>query len=302
MTETPTAEELFCTEAFERLRQSNELASMVRRLRRWEIAVRELSEPRGPNILRDICLDLVDSTLCGTDLELPAGDLEHPRDILRAVLSLPRRPATAGARRNAREVARLNVYLSERRLRVPTTIDDVRGLWELSMYGEPRLSEDFPNSELRKRDVALYGPLPECRVMHRCMAPEEVAPWLKRMLAMLADDTFALEVRAMCGLLMNDWIHPFADGNGHVGRLLELTMLNDGYNATTLLCLCRELLIHRDEVFRQFALLRNRQTDVTGFCLALLAQLEAAQDRALELLVQQDTCGARTMHDSDGTT
>jgi Fic family protein len=167
---------------------------------------------------------------------------------------------------------------------VPGNAEEIRRLWEQAMRGEPRWSADHPSSAFRTGTVVVRGPWPERVVVHKCMEPDEMPAWLDRLVALLSDERFAPEIRAACGLGLLDWIHPFTDGNGHTGRLLMLSMLNDFYSQTTLVCLAHELVVNRAATTRQFRRLRERKGDAAGFCLGMLGQVKDAQERALDML------------------
>lgn len=160
-------------------------------------------------------------------------------------------------------------------------MEELRELWEQAMRGEPRWSADHPSSAFRTGSVVLRGPWPERVVVHKCMEPDEVPTWLDRLFALLADECFASEVRAACGLGLQDWIHPFNDGNGHTGGLLMLAMLYGSYSQLTLVCLAYDLVVNRAATTRQFRRLREREGDAVDFCLGMLGQVRDAQERAL---------------------
>ena len=80
------------------------------------------------------------------------------------------------------------------------------------------------------------------------------------------------------------WAHPFHDGNGHVSRLIMISVLEGSYSQPTLVCLAREFVVNRDTTIEQFKRLREREHDAIGFCAGLLGQLSDAQERALDML------------------
>ena len=169
-------------------------------------------------------------------------------------------------------------------LHVPESAEEIRGLWEQAMCGEPRWSADFPSSAIRTGIATVRSPWPERALLHRCMEPDEVPAWLDRLINLLWDERLAPELRAACGLGLLDWIHPFSDGNGHTGRLLMLATLSARYSQLTLVCLAYELVVNRAATIQQFKQLRERNNDAVGFCLGMLCQIEDAQGRALDML------------------
>ena len=279
----PAASELFSDEALRRLRDSRELVAFVEELRAREAQVAGRTESIARNGLLHADAGIIADDLSEAGLVLPEAAYSDAAGLFEAVTSLPFSPRTARARRKVREVARVAMLSEKGELRVPVRADEVSDLWEQAMCCEPRFSADYPSSVFRTGEVVIRGPLPEQKVLHRCMDPSEMPTWLDRLVEMLADESLAPELRAACGLGLHDWIHPFVDGNGHTGRLLMLAALSDRYTQPTLVCLSHELVMNRSATIRQFARLRNREADAIGFCLGLLGQLKDAQKRALEI-------------------
>ena len=284
--DVPAASELFDGEAFRRLRDSRELAVFVEELRAREAQVAERTESITRDSLLRAYAGIIADDLSKVGLAVPVAAYSDAASLFEAVTSLPFSPRTAKVRRKAREVARV-VMLSEKgELRVPVRVDEVSALWEQAMCGEPRWSADYPSSTFRTGGMVITGGGLEHKVLHRCIDPSEMPPWLERLIEMLADESLAPELRAACGLGLHDWIHPFVDGNGHTGRLLMLAVLSSRYTQPTLVCLSHELVMNRSATMRQFARLRGREADATGFCLGLLGQLKDAQERAMDVFAQ----------------
>jgi len=282
--DVPTADELFGDKALERLQCSRRLAMTAEELRAREAVIARQAEAAAPIGQFRVETQLVAEILSEVSAVLPAEAYSDPSGLFKAVTSLPLSPRTARARRQAREVARVAMLFDEGSLHVPASAEELHGIWEQAMRGEPRWSADHPTSSFRTGTVTLRGPWPERVVVHRCMEPGEVPAWLDRLVALMADERFEPEIRASCGLGLHDWIHPFKDGNGHTGRLLMLAMLDGLYSQATLVCLVRELVANRPATSRQFKLLRERKGDAEGFCLGLLGQVRDAQERALSFL------------------
>lgn len=280
----PSADELFGDEALGRLRSSRELAALTERLRSDEARIAGRARSMAHSGLLSAYAGIIAEDLSASGLALPDAAYSDARGLFDAVASLPVSPRTARARRKAREVARIAMLSDSGGLRLPSRVDDLHGLWEQAMFGEPRWSADFPSPAFRTGGVTVRGAWPERAVLHSCMAASEIPTWLERLIALLADERYAPEVRAACGLGLHDWIHPFSDGNGHTGRLLMLTVLDGRYSQPTLVCLAHELVANRHATMEQFAHLRNREADAAGFCLGLLAQVRDAQERALDIL------------------
>jgi len=282
--EVPTADALFGDEALGQLRCDQELARFVERLREREklLVERAATTTHGERIRA--YAGLVNDILSGAGIVLPTTAYSDAAGLFKAVTSLPLASEAAHARRRAREVARIAMLSDEGGFHVPERAEEIRGLWEQAMCGEPRWSADFPSSAIRTGTATVRGPWPERVLLHKCMEPDEVPAWLDRLVDLLSDERLAPELRAACGLGLLDWIHPFSDGNGHTGRLLMLAMLSARYSQLTLVCLAYELVVNRAATIQQFKQLRERNNDAVGFCLGMLCQIEDAQGRALDML------------------
>ena len=281
--DVPGADELFCDEAIERLRCSEEIDALVGKLRIRERDVAGRAKLAGRDALLRAYGETIAADLSAVGVALPDSPTSAA-GLFEAVASLPFTPRSAAARRRAREVARVAMLCDEGGLRVPERADDLHALWEQAMLREPRWSADFPTSDFRTGDMTVVGARPERKVVHRCMPADEMPAWLDRLIDLLADGRLAPEVRATCGLCLHDWIHPFLDGNGHAGRLLMVAVLECRYSQPTLACLARELTVNRSTTTRLFGRLRDRESDAAGFCAGLLGQLGDSQERALGML------------------
>lgn len=284
--DAPSAEELFCGGALARLCAEPKLQQLTNSLRERESQIAERISRMDPPAVCRACIDVVVNDMHEKGLSVPEEALANPTSFFQAVRSLPFVPSTAVARRRIRETARIIMLADQGKYRVPADVGELHDAWELAMLGEPRLSDSFPSSEFRSGPIALRGPLPEQEVLHECMDASEVPGWLERLIELLADKSMPRELRAACGLCLHDWIHPFSDGNGHVGRHLALATLGEAYTLPTLAFFGRELVERRDMTVELFGNLRTREADICGFCIGLLGQLGDAQAVALKVFKQ----------------
>ncbi|MBR3224284.1 MAG: Fic family protein [Atopobiaceae bacterium] len=106
-------------------------------------------------------------------------------------------------------------------------------------------------------------------------APEEIPAEVERLLALVADESLALEARGAAAYFAHGAIHPFRDGNGHCGRMLSCAMLAGAYSSATLLALTARLQGNRPEVGNEIRATVDGRKDAERFCrlfLDLLAQ------------------------------
>lgn len=281
--DVPSAEELFRDEALEQLRHDDGLREIVQDIRERETRIEARIENTDLHEVRRICLDVVATDLLEVGLTMPESALDDPDSFFQAVRAFPFAPVTAVARRQSREIARMMTLANEGSLRVPASVEELHGIWGQAMFGEPRWNERFPTSDFRTDTVTIRGPLPDQEILHVCMDPAEMPEWLDSLIRFMADEDTPLELRATCALGMHDWIHPFSDGNGHVGRLLALALLSSRYSLPTLAFFSRELVVRRSVTTRYFGQLRSREADIRGFCRGLLGQLADAQELALRV-------------------
>ena len=79
-------------------------------------------------------------------------------------------------------------------------------------------------------------------------------------------------------------IHPFSDGNGRTGRILNELLLNqEGLLAEPILYLSRYIIEHKDEYYRQLRLVTS-DGDWEGWILFMLAGVRETAQKTLQLI------------------
>ena len=78
------------------------------------------------------------------------------------------------------------------------------------------------------------------------------------------------DARAVAAFAAFEFTHPFSDGNGHTGRMLMLSVLQEGYSLFSMTSFSRMLVLGREEAARLFSLLRGGECSLAAFCLRWL--------------------------------
>ena len=266
----------------EGLHRDVKVYSLVQKMREREGEIAQRLEAIEPAEQRRACLRSIASLVPESGLGKLA-DVASAAAFAQAVFNLPRTLSNAPQRKAAREIARAYALFSGQGITVPRCADDFHGLWELAMAGEPRWLDGYPTSAFRTQASKVIASPFTQEVKQINTHHTNIVSELDELTAFLADCGIAPEARAACGFLSLEFTHPFADGNGHVGRLLLLSMLQGLHSPESLAFLSRELVLGRAKASHQFSLVRSREHDVREFCLAMLTYLlEALAERALE--------------------
>ena len=183
----------------------------------------------------------------------------------------------ARLRRLAREMARTYALLAEGGLPMPQRVEDFHSLWEATMEGEPRFNEHFPSSDFRTRPSRILDSLFDGNVVQVNTDSGNVEEELEQLLAFLADEQLPDEVRTVAAFPAFELTHPFEDGNGHVGRMLVLSTLQNRYSLQTMVGFSEALVFGKGTFVHLFGMLRRGEYSLADFCHAALQQLHNAQ-------------------------
>lgn len=281
-----SAEHRLLTEsALAQLRHDEGLASLVRAMRAEDRSVAEQVQRLGVSSVHIACQRSINALLEGAGAETPSAMLDSA-EFAQAVCALPRTPRTAALRRIVREIARVYALASTSSLPIPKRPDDFHALWEYAMAGEPRWREEDFTPRFRASAARILEGRSLETVLQVCMDPADYEAELARLLAFLQDESLEVEVRVACGHALFEWIHPFVDGNGHVGRMLALSLLQDSYSLPAMVCFSSALVWGKLGTSCLFAPLRSGDGTLVDFCRGTLEQLHAEQALALEIVAE----------------
>ena len=280
-------------DTLEELAESAAICGLVEAMRGREDEVRRLLDEADSAVVRRACRQAALDLLPEPEACASLADMDSP-GFAYAVYGLPRDVRTAPHRRAVREIARVYSLLCGGGLPVPGCADDFHRLWEAAMEGEPRWDAGYPTSAFRSNRAVIRKSMFSDEVLQVCTDPGDFERELDRLVSFLGDARLLPEVRAACAYALLEWTHPFMDGNGHTGRTLLLSALQDRYSLLSMTFFSRALCLGRDVTCGQFALLREGKGGLAGFCAATLAQLGEAQLDATRALEQ--VAGGESWH------
>ena len=186
------------------------------------------------------------------------------------------------ARRDMRERIRVLRRIARHGSAYPHTLDDMLGLWTQAMEGEMPLYNESELAQFRKDRIPFghgKGPFeraepPKGReTVDAARIPQETSA----LLAFMGRTDLPCEVVAAAAHFLCGHIHPFADGNGHLARMLSCILLSDSYSAATALALLRRLQEDRGTMNLAMARTVRDKDDLESVVRLFLEMLRAAQ-------------------------
>lgn len=177
-----------------------------------------------------------------------------------------------------REAVRLYLDAVSKDVILPQTPEEIRALYDRLMLDEVS-KEDHPDGDLfRTNPVYISNGTKE---VHRGVNPEfAIVEGLTTMLHSMNDDEApAPLVSTLICHFMFEYLHPFYDGNGRLGRYLLGLSLTQILSAPTALSLSRTLSRNKEAYYKAFLETENplNHADGTIFVCRLLHLLHAAQ-------------------------
>ena len=262
--------------------QSAAVDELVRSLREQEGKVAQAGDAADA-LARRIVADGVDAAL------LMAQDASiGTEELLDRCMGLKGKPwEQAPARRDMRERARIWRMLARGDTRAPSSPEELIGLWSQATAGEFPIYREASVPQFRKAGVPFSRtdtpfeqgePAPG----KETLSPERIEAAVREMLAFANGSDLQIEERAAVAKLSLEYIHPFRDGNGHVGRMLMCRMLAPAYSPITLLSFVAVLQGRRTEVSLAIADTVRTCSDAAPFVRLMLENLREAQCRVLQ--------------------
>lgn len=196
--------------------------------------------------------------------------------------------AEPGENRKFRQTARLYLELSDGQVKAPTTLDEIREVYD-RLFGAEIVTEDRPDGDLfRLNPVYVYDGAD--KGIHAGSATEEdINKQLQAMLDHLADDEAPSLLSRVVSHFMFEAVHPFYDGNGRLGRFLLSVQLQEVFSAYTVLTLSYLINQRRAEYYKAFTEVEEplNMADATSFVQTMLGFIRDAQQRLIDDFVDK---------------
>lgn len=157
------------------------------------------------------------------------------------------------------------------------TCEDIRALYDELVLSE--VSEEnpkhIPDGKIFRKDISeLYNQAG--KVVHKGSYPEEkVIDDMKKALAFLHDDSIELLYRLCVFHYLLEYIHPFYDGNGRLGRFIVSYYLSEGLEGLVAYRLSETILGDISKYYEAFETCNDPRNlgDLTPFLLMMLGMI-----------------------------
>ena len=228
---------------------------------------------------------VVDEVVSTNDLE---GVYSTRRQINELLQRSPTDTDPVGQKR-FRELARLYLDLYGNAPERPSTVEDIRSIYDRVMSGEPLDERHKPDGKVFRRDgVEIYAP--NGKMVHKGIEPERrIIEMVEDMIAIVNSEDIPKTYSAIMGHFIFEYTHPFYDGNGRTGRYLLALHLSGPLSIPTSLSLSRVLAENRGAYYKSFREAEHplNHGELTLFVMNILENVSVAQDELDEELARK---------------
>lgn len=192
---------------------------------------------------------------------------------------------TGQERKRFHEFSRLYLQLAtEQSVTFPKTLAELRTLYD-SLLRDEVAPDDAPDGELFRAHAVHI--VEGTREVHRGLAPEEaIANGLMTALDAVNNRDDNRLVNVLASHFMFEYVHPFYDGNGRLGRFLLSTALSNVVSLPTALTLSSQLASDKSKYYKAFSVTEEpmNRGELTFFVDIFLDVLLDAQEYLIEEL------------------
>lgn len=236
---------------------------------------------------------LVDEIVLTNSIEGVRSTRKEIRDILDEL-------KTAGkGKRFYGLVQKYNMLMTKAELPLDSC-EDIRNIYDELVLAEVRLEEKHHVPDgiwFRKDTVSVYSP--SQKEIHRGLYPEEkIIQAMKKALAFLKDDSCEILYRISIFHYLLEYIHPFYDGNGRLGRFICSYMLSQELEPVTAYRLSYTIKEHINDYYHAFSICNDplNKGDLTPFLEMFLRIIQASVRKLKESLQENYTRLNRNFH------
>lgn len=228
----------------------------------------------GNEVLRSLVIDEVVMSNNIENIHSTRAQIEH---------ALSANDAEKPQVKRFREFAKLYVDLSYGQYSRPKTIEDIRTIYDKVMADEH--IEYPPDGKLFRKDpVTISNGL---KAVHQGITPESaIIEALEAMLALVDSREVPELYSALASHFIFEYIHPFYDGNGRMGRYLLSLFLERPLSKPTALSLSRVIAENRNMYYHAFQTAEDplNHGELTFFVMTMHELILKAQNELIDRL------------------
>lgn len=184
-------------------------------------------------------------------------------------------------------VQKYNMLMTKEEIPIETC-QDIRAIYDELVLTEVGAEnpEDVPDGKwFRKESVSIYSP--SQKEIHKGVYPEErIVALMEQALAFLNDSTHEVLCRIAIFHYLLEYIHPFYDGNGRLGRFICSYLLSQELTPVTGYRLSYTIKENIKEYYKAFTVCNDpiNKGDLTPFLIMFLHVLKASVEKLKESL------------------
>lgn len=223
---------------------------------------------------------IMDEIVATNDIE---GVRSTRQEIGEAIAAI--KGGTSPKNRRFLEMARLYLGIVDGKLRLPETATKLRVLYDDLLVGEIADEDQLDGELFRNEPVHIFDGSNE--KVHSGLTPEStIIDAVNVMFTVMADQDVPRLIAAIVSHFMFEYIHPFYDGNGRVGRFMFGLSLTHLLSIPTALSLSQVINKQKNKYYKAFMEVEEplNYGEVTPFVLDLLELIEAAQSKVTQQL------------------
>ncbi|WP_308750480.1 Fic family protein [uncultured Anaerococcus sp.] len=133
------------------------------------------------------------------------------------------------------------------------SLEDIRDYYD-RVVGKEISDEDQPDSSLfRVRDVYIQSNRSyDGSYIHKGLDADLLNQYMEKWLMFMNDENLHLMIRVAIGHYLFEYMHPFYDGNGRLGRFLSSMYIRNSYSYLTSLAVSRGAFIKKNDYYKSF--------------------------------------------------
>lgn len=281
--------EIKCKPAF--LVQTPELFSFMLRILRADKKVQNLNQILPGAAIKQF------TQRCLVDEIILTNKIEGVHSTRREILSVLNKIQDSEKRERVRQrfFGLVNMYLKlQDEASIPLdSCQDIRALYDEIVLPEVAKEDpkNVPDGMIFRKELASITTATD-KEIHRGAYPESaIIDGIEKALAFLKDDSIEILFRIAIFHYFLEYIHPFYDGNGRLGRFIVSYMLSKNFEPLLAYRVSYTIQENINEYYKAFRICNDSKNmgDVTPFALIMLRLIAESSERLVNALEERNT-------------